>query len=258
MDLSANQYVCPNDYGVERFLDEAVAAGFQQVALTRMALAEMSPAKLRRAIVDRGLSVTTLNSAGYFTWGDPDRRAAQEAENQSLVEAAVELEAGALCVITGGCAEQPDLDTARACIRDCLAELDTIASAAGVRLGLEPIHPKDVATKGCINSIAQACALIASLEATGLIVDLFHSFWDTDLMSVAADPDICALQICNVTAEPKRSADLGDGMLDVSAIVRGFREAGYDGPVEFEIFAADHGQTNVAPILQAAADWANA
>ena len=256
MELSANQYVCPEGYGVERFLDEAAAAGFTRVALTRAALAEMSPARLRRAVDARGQSVTTLNSAGYFTWADPGRRARQAEENRQLIEAAAELDADALCVITGGCAEQPNLATARTMIADGLGELNALAAAEGVRLGLEPIHPKDVPTKGCVNTLAQARALIEPLEATGLIVDLFHSWWDPDLMAVAADPCVCVLQICNVTSEPRRSPTLDRGILNVRALTESLQKAGFAGPVEFEIFAADHGQADIAPILRAANAWA--
>ncbi|MEO1491342.1 MAG: sugar phosphate isomerase/epimerase family protein [Pseudomonadota bacterium] len=258
MDLAANQYICPDGYGVVRFLDEAVAAGFRSVALTRAALAEMSPAELRRAVEARKMSVTTLNSAGYFTWAEPARRRAQDTENRSLIAAAAELGADTLCVITGGSAEQPDVASARSLIAEGLAELDALAVAEGVSLGLEPIHPKDVATKGCVNTIAQARALIAPLQATGLIVDLYHSWWDPDLIAVAAEPCVRVLQICNVTAGLSRSADLTQGILDVGTLVDQITQAGFAGPVEFEIFAADHGQADVAPLLSAAAAWARA
>ncbi|MEM7211493.1 MAG: sugar phosphate isomerase/epimerase family protein [Pseudomonadota bacterium] len=256
--MSANHYVCPEGYGVERFVDEAVAAGFSQVALTRAALAEMTPVRLRQAVDARGLQVTTLNSAGYFTWADPDRRKAQASENRALIDAAVELGAKALCVITGGCAEQADVASARRLIVDGLAVLDRQATSAGVRLGLEPIHPKDVQTKGCVNTIAQARTLIAPLQSTSLIVDLFHSWWDPDLIDVAADPCVCTLQICNVTPQLRRSPDLDFGILDVRALVRNIHRAGYAGPTEFEIFAADHGESDIAPILQRANAWAQA
>lgn len=256
MDLAANQYVCPDGYGVERFLEEAADAGFQRVALSRAALDEMTIPSLRRELQTRGLSVTTLNGAGYFTWADPDRRRAQEGENLALVAAAVELGFEALCVITGGCAEQPDIATARALIADGLAGLDAVAASEGLRLGLEPIHPKDVATKGCVNTIAQARELIAPLSSTGLIVDLFHSCWDSDLINVAADASVSTLQICNVTEEPRRSPSLDKGILNVRRLLEQFRQAGFSGPVEFEIFAADHNQPDIGSILRAAAEWA--
>ena len=255
MELSANQYVCPDGYGVERFLDEANAAGFRSVALTRAALAEMSATELRRAVDARDLAVTTLNSAGYFTWADVARRNAQDEENRRLIAAAAELGAEALCIITGGWAEQPDIAAARGLIAEGLAELDELAANAAVRLGLEPIHPKDAALKGCVNTLAQAKALVAPLQATGLIMDLFHSCWDPDLIGVSADPCVHVLQICNVTDDIRRSPRLDQGVLDVREVVKQIADAGFTGPVEFEIFAADHGLAYVAPILHAVADW---
>ena len=256
MELAANQYVCPDGYGVERFLEEAATAGFRQVALTRAALAEMTPARLRQAVERRDLSVTTLNSAGYFTWENPEQRKAQDTENRTLVAAAAELRAKALCVITGGAAEQPDLSTARHRIAEGLAELDALAAREGVHLGLEPIHPKDVATKGCMNTIAQARAMVAPLACTGLIIDLFHSWWDPDLGSIASDAGVHVLQVCNVTRDIRRSPALDRGMLDVRRAIEDFCGVGFNGPIEFEIFATDHEQSEVAPILEAATAWA--
>lgn len=255
-DFSANHYICPDGYGTLRFLDEAVAAGYRKVAVTRAVLAEVPVSRLKAELTSRDLVVTTLNSAGFFTWADPDRRAAQHEENRKLVDAAAEIGAGALCIITGGAAEQRDIATARRLIADGLEELDAYADRLGVHLGLEPIHPRDAPTKGCVNSIAQAIEMIAPLKATGMILDLFHSWWDADLIHAAGREDIRAVQICNVTVEPRRSPFLDEGMLDVGAIVRDVRAAGYAGPIEFEIFAADHGQSDVLPLLQHARAWA--
>lgn len=255
-ELSANHYICPDAYGVLRFLNEAVEAGYRKVALTRAVIAEMPIARLRTELVARELRVTTLNSAGFFTWAGGKRRSAQREENKRLIEAAAEIDAAALCIITGGCAEQQGIASARALIADGLAELDEFAAKAGVKLGLEPIHPRDAPTKGCINSIAQAIDLIEPMQTTGLILDLFHSWWDPDLMAAAGRSDIRMLQICNVTEEPRRSPFLDDGMLDVAAVVAEMRAAGYDGAVEFEVFAADHGQQEILPLLRQAAHWA--
>ena len=254
--LSANHYICPDGYGCARFLDEAARAGYRSVALTRAALAEMSPTRLRKELDLRDLRVTSLNSAGFFTWRDPERRASQEDENRALVDAAAEIGAGTLCVITGGSLEQQDIASARARIVEGLGVLDACAANCGVRLGLEPIHPRDAPTKGCVNSIAQAREFIRPLTATGLILDLFHSWWDPDLVPTTGLGSTEIVQICNVTPEPRRSPDLANGMLDVRVLVQDMRANGFEGPLEFEIFAADHGQAGVAPILEAAMDWA--
>ena len=261
--FSANQYICPDGYGVGRFLDEAARAGFRSVGLCRAALDEMPATALARAVRARELRVTSLNSAGFFTWADAARRRAQGEINRALVDAAAELGAESLCVITGGMAEQPDIGTARALIADGLAALDAEAGAAKVRLGLEPIHPVGVATKGCVNTIAMARKAIAGLNATGLIVDLFHSWWDPELLPAIADPAsrVRLVQVCNVDltgAAPRRSPWLDRGALDMAQVLRAIREAGYAGPFEVEVFAADHGEPEVAAFLDAAQRWAGA
>lgn len=261
MEFSANQYICPDGYSVERFLDICVAAGYRSVGLTRAALAEMSVARLRRAVQARGLLVTSLNSAGYFTWADPQARQRQRDLNAELIDAAAELEANTLCVITGGMAEQPDIATARALVADGLAELDAQAAANGVWLGLEPIHPVGTPTKGVINAIAQACHLVRPFHATGLILDLSHSWWDPDLITAIADPatHVRLVQICNVmlseTVLPKRSPALNSGALEMATLLKGIRNAGYAAPFEFEVFAVDHGLADPASLLDAAMTW---
>ncbi len=261
MTLSANQYICPEGFNVETFLDTCVRLGYRSVGLTRAALAEMSVGDLTRAVRSHGLEITSLNSAGYFTWRDAGARRQQHDVNLHLLDAAVELEAGTLCVITGGMAEQPDIGTARALVAEGLAELDEQATARGVRLGLEPIHPVGTPTKGVVNSIAQASRLIEPLSATGVILDLSHSWWDPDLLGMmAVQPSpVRLVQICNVLnsehALPRRSQSLDKGALKMPEVLSAIRAAGYAGPFEFEVFAVDHDLDDPAPLLESAMDW---
>lgn len=259
--FAANHYICPEGYGVLSFLDEAAAAGIAAVGISRAALDEMSTAALSRALRDRGLTITSLNSAGFFTWADAGQRRQQEDVNARLIDAAAELDANALCVITGGMGEQPDIATARGLIADGLAALDEKAAASGVRLGLEPIHPVGVLTKGCVNTIADARAMIDGMTATGLIVDLYHSWWDTSLIDAIREEGekIRVVQFCNVlldpVAAPRRSDDPARGALALSSVLKAVSEAGYDGAFEFEIFAIDHDSADIAPLLRRAAAW---
>ena len=261
MTLSANQYICPEGFGVEPFLDASVDAGYQSVGLTRAALAEMPLARLRQAVQTRGLQVTSLNSAGFFTWSDAEARKRQKDLNAELVDAAAELDAGSLCVISGGMAQQSDIATARALVLEGIAELDGLAARNGVWLGIEPIHPLGALTKGVVNSLAQAREIIDDLVASGLILDLSHSWWDPDLWRIIADPEarVRLVQICNVvlsdTALPRRSPALDQGALNAESLLTAIRGFGCTAPFEFEVFAVDHGLTDPSPLLKAAMDW---
>jgi sugar phosphate isomerase/epimerase len=151
--------------------------------------------------------------------------------------------------------------SARALIADGLAALDEAAHSSGISLGLEPIHPVGLLTKGCINTIAQARTLIKPLRTTGLILDLFHSWWGSDLINTfrKVRDKIRLVQVCNVLMEddtpPTRSPEFDRGLLRISKIHGDIRAAGYIGSFEFEIFATDHDRAAIKPLLSEAKAW---
>ncbi len=261
--LAINGYICPEATPFERFLDLARAQGAGAVSVIRRTLEELGVPAVRRAVEARGLAVSSVNSAGFFLYADADPVAAQARANSALIEAAAELEAGALCVITGGISDGgAALEASRARIAERFAPLAQAAARAGVRLALEPIHPADLGAKGCINSIAQALALTAPYSNAGLMLDLYHSWWDADIWALydARPGDIAVLQFCNVIErdpEMKPGRDVPSlGMVDVGAHLRAAEAGGYRGWYEFEIF--DHhlaGRTVEAVLEAAAADY---
>ena len=68
--LSINHYICPAGMTVPAFLDAAVAVGAGAVGLTARAIAEEGAEPLRAMLDDRGLAVSSVNSAGYFASKD--------------------------------------------------------------------------------------------------------------------------------------------------------------------------------------------
>ncbi|MDE0056709.1 MAG: sugar phosphate isomerase/epimerase [Defluviicoccus sp.] len=239
--FSVNHYVCPPEVTVTRFLDAAVAAGAGAVGVSARAVAEVGTDALRAMLDARGLAVSSVNSAGYFA---AKAGAPVDDHDRRMVEAAAILDAGALCVIAGGRGAGRSIAAAQARVRDGLEALADIACQAGVRLGVEPIHPVDLMTKGCVNSIADALALIDGIDGVGLILDVNHSWWDPALPRICRDHrDLVALvQLCNVIEpEPSRPRRefLSRGLVDLAALIAGFEADGYAGFYEFEIFPPD-------------------
>jgi sugar phosphate isomerase/epimerase len=260
--LAVSHYICPDGYPVQRFLDAAVSVGAGAVGLTVRAIDEVGVVALKAMLDERGLAVSSLNSAGYFTFADSGRAAEQDRLNRRLLEAAAALEAGVLCVITGGKeAAQAALETARAGIAEQLAEFAELARTHDVRLGLEPIHPAEIMAKGCVNSIADAVALTAPLPGVDMIVDLYHSWWDPQLQSAFEDhlPRIALVQFCNLRAQgPGQPLDRdtpSSGELDVAGLLRSVAERGYAGWYEFELFAAQLRGRTVDAVLGEVADF---
>jgi sugar phosphate isomerase/epimerase len=240
--LSVNRYLCDGTLPFPAFAAAAARAGLDAVGVTRAALAEMGTNGLSRCLRDNGLAVSSLNSAGYFAApGDP---AAES--NFSLIDAAAEIGADVLCVIAGGTgADRPiALGDARKRVADGFALLHERASAADVTLGLEPIHPSGIATKGCINSIAQALEFIAPFGAARLIVDLAHSWWDPDLVPLfsGSSDRVALLQVCNVRLAdgvPVGRDTLKSGALDPVALLAPLLAGAYAGKTELELFGDD-------------------
>lgn len=241
-ELSINHYLCGEAMSFPDFAAQVADAAIGSVGVTRAAIAEMGLDGLKTCLADHGLSVSSLNSAGYFTHGDPNP---VQYTNEALVDAAAFLEADVLCVITGGLGIPPlPVAEARGRVKDGFAALAERASAAGVVLGLEPIYPADILTKGCINSCSDGLDLIAPHANAKLILDLYHSWWDPDLPTVIRDgpADIALIQLCNLRIENGHvvgRTTLGAGALQLDEILRALTSSEYGGKLELELFDRD-------------------
>jgi sugar phosphate isomerase/epimerase len=262
--LSINHYLVPDGYPLVRFLDEAHSAGAVGVGLTERALSEASLPALKRMLRERALGVTSVNSAGFVLWSDPERAARQAGINAHLIACAAELEADTLVLIGGGLhdmgEERPGLlAEARARVEDAIPAILDEATRAGIRLGIEPMHPLRIFTKAALSTLAQTESLLGRHPGLGLALDLFHSWWDPDLLpAIGRLADRIALvQVCGVTqsrtepALPRRCLP-GEGVVDLPAIRAALTRAGYRGRFEFELFAPDLGGREPAAMMSAA------
>ena len=256
--LSINFYVCPEAVRFPQFAEMAARAGAQAVGLTNRALSEMDVPGIRTVLQGHGLKVSSLNSAGYFLFGDAARAREQEELNTRLIAAAAELQAETLVVITGGLSHGPwSPAAARARVEQGLLHLADRATRANVHLGVEPIHPLGILQKGCINSLADALPLAGKHEQIGLTLDFFHSWWDTRFCSVfdTALQKVRLVQFCNVAA-PDNPAEFvrelpACGLLDIAERLLDIRARGYRGYFEFEMFPEHLRGRSVAEALQA-------
>lgn len=140
-------------------------------------------------------------------------------------------------VITGPAA---DTDSRRRVI-DGLGEIAVAATDAGVRLGLEPVHPSQRDTVSFVNSIADVLSLLdeAGLEGVGIMADTYNLWNESPAALAAIAPQVTGLHVADVPGEPGRTDRVlpGEGGQRSVDLVRALTGAGWDGYLDVEIFS---------------------
>jgi sugar phosphate isomerase/epimerase len=232
-------------------LPEAVAgcaeAGVGWIGLWRDKVAEVGVAAAARLVRDHGLRVSSLCRGGFFTGMGPDGPTPDGvADTRIALDEAAELGTDVLVLVVGGVADR-DLRGSRQRVADALDRLVPAALDRGVRLALEPLHPMQCAERSVLSTLRQALDLAAAYppEAVGVVVDEFHVWWDPaveDTIAAAAGR-IASFQVCDELV-PLPDTLLGrglpgDGPIDHRHLRSCVEAAGYDGPIEVEVFNAD-------------------
>jgi sugar phosphate isomerase/epimerase len=243
--LSLNQATVRNLTAAEA-VELCVRHQIPGIGLWRDAVAELGLAKTAATVRAAGLHVSSLCRGGFFTHADQCARAAAAAGNRAAVIEAAELGADALILVSGGLVPgSRDLALARRMIADGIADLVPFARSAGVRLGIEPLHPMFCADRCAISRLGEAVDLALQFPAdvVGVVIDTYHVWWDSQL---AADVDraagrIVSYQLCDWTLPLPQDillgrGHLGDGFIDFRSITASVLAAGYTGYAEIEIF----------------------
>ena len=236
---------------LEQAVSVARRAGLTHIGLWRDRVAEAGLARAAELVRDAGLTVTSLCRGGFLTAADEPGRRAALADNRAAIVEAATLGTRELIMVVGGLAEaEKDLGAARRRVADRIGELVPYAEEHGVRLVLEPLHPMYVADRAVISTLGQALDLAAPYQTSsvGVVIDTFHVFWDPELERQVAragrEGRIAAYQVCDfnlpIAADALLSRGMmGDGVIDFASITGWVSAAGYDGPVEVEIFNAE-------------------
>ncbi|WP_028803549.1 sugar phosphate isomerase/epimerase family protein [Streptomyces sp. 142MFCol3.1] len=197
---------------------------------------------------DAGLTVTTLCRGGFLTATDPAERARALDDNRAAVDEAATLGTDTLVLVSGGLpAGSKDLHGARERIADALGELGPYAAARGVRLAVEPLHPMYAADRCVVSTLAQALDLAERFpaEQVGVTVDTYHLWWDdtapAQIARAGASGRIHSFQLADWTTPLPEGVltgrgQIGDGAIDMRAWRSYVEKAGYDGPIEVELF----------------------
>ena len=214
--------------------------GFRSISLASTKFDAYGPARAIRLLKASSLNVAHLGSYGRF---GATRRTIRRGMDRirRAIDHLHQLGGDALFVLSGG-REGESWERAAGICRDAYAALLPEATAAGIRLAIEVIHPlrQDLSF---INTLADAREIAG--PRGGYVLDFFHSGWERRLLETIrrdARRRIHAVQMCDYKRVTMRTMDralLGKGILPLRMIFRALERGGYRGWYEAEIISDD-------------------
>ncbi|MFD4129788.1 sugar phosphate isomerase/epimerase family protein [Streptomyces globisporus] len=245
--LSINQETI-KQWSLPELAEGCVKAGIGKVGLWRAPVQAYGVERTARLLADAGLTVTSLCRGGFFTALDPAERARALDDNRAAIDEAAALSTDTLVLVSGGLPPgSRDLTGARERVAEALAVLAPYAAERGVRLAIEPLHPMYASDRCVVSTLAQALDLAERFpaEQVGVVVDTYHLWWDdrapAEIARAGRGGRIHSFQLADwITPLPAGvllgRGQLGDGSVDFRAFRREVESAGFDGPIEVEIF----------------------
>ncbi|MFI7892292.1 sugar phosphate isomerase/epimerase family protein [Streptomyces sp. CACIS-1.16CA] len=245
--LSINQETI-KQWSLPELAEGCVKAGIDKVGLWRAPVQAYGVERTAGLLADAGIGVTSLCRGGFFTALDPAERARALDDNRAAIDEAATLSTDTLVLVSGGLPPgSRDLHGARERVAEALTELAPYAAARGVRLAIEPLHPMYASDRCVVSTLAQALDLAERFpaEQVGVVVDTYHLWWDDrapeQIARAGAGGRIHSFQLADwITPLPAGvllgRGQLGDGSVDFRAFRRDVEAAGFDGPIEVEIF----------------------
>ena len=255
--ISLNTATVRDRWRLPAIVEGCVRHGYGGIAPWRDQLQVSGLEAVARQIRDAGLRVTGLCRGGLLTAPSESARQATIEDNLRAIDEAATLDAECLVMVVGGLpGGSRDLPGAWRQVEDGLGAILGHAAAAGVPIGVEPLHPMFAADRSCLNMLRHALDICARLDPEppaepgkvrpiGVVIDTYHVWFDPDLENQVAragdENRILAYHVSDWRV-PTRDmlldrAMMGDGAIDLRRI-RGFVErAGFDGLIEVEIFS---------------------
>jgi sugar phosphate isomerase/epimerase len=217
--------------------------GFRSISLASSKLEAYGVERAVRLLRASSLRVAHVGSYGWFgTERASVRRGIEQVRR--MIERVHRLDGAALFVLSGG-RDGATWEAAARTFRDAYARLVPEATAAGIHLAIEVIHPlrQDLSF---INTLADAREIArAAGPRGGYVLDFFHSGWERRLLETIrrdAARRIHAVQMSDYKRVTLRTMDralLGKGILPLRAILRALEHGGYRGWYEAEIISDD-------------------
>lgn len=230
----------------ERVIDACAERGYGGIVFWRREIGNRAT-EIGTRVRASGMTVAGLCRTPYLVGSEAPR---DHGELLSSIEMAANLGAKVLTIVTGG--TEPGtkgvIETQKR-LAERVSEAAVFAAAADVSLALEPLNPMFGGNRTSIFTVADALAVIQSVNApnVGLAVDVYHVWWDRTLENslATAKGRVLGYHLCdwleNTSHMLLDRGMMGDGVADLHAIREAIEDsAAYAGLCEVEIFSAEN------------------
>jgi sugar phosphate isomerase/epimerase len=234
-------------WSTEDCIRKYAAAGAGGITFWRYNLDGRAPEAVGRQAREAGLEIVSLCRGGFFPGATALARQQSIDDNLRCIEQAQALGAPLIVLVCGAVPGQP-LEESRKQIADGIAAVLPEAEAAGVKLGIEPLHPMYADDRSAVNTMRQAndiCDTLGSPAMVGIAADVYHIWWDPELEHqikfTAAQQRLFAFHICDwktpTTDLLNDRGLMGEGCIPIRQISDWVDATGFHGHREVEIFS---------------------
>ncbi len=235
------------------------AVGAGGITVWREALEPLGVKESAKILAGSGLKVVSLCRGGFFVGkSESDRQKALD-DNRRAIDEAAGIGAPLVVLVCGAVPGVP-LGEARKQIADGIAAVVGHAAGAGVKLGIEPLHPMYAGDRSAINTLGQANDIVQMLDSAhvGVTIDAYHVWWDDRLEQEIARSGrlgaIFSFHVCDWRT-PTRDLLLdrglmGEGCIPLRQIRAWVEAAGFGGMIEVEIFSTEFWQLDQIELLK--------
>lgn len=241
--------VTTRPWAIEEAAENYAAAGISGITVWTEALEGRNAESMGRMLRNHGLDIVSYVRGGFFADPDGGVRQKKVDETRRIIEEAAALGAP-MVVLVAGASPHQGLEESRKQIREGLENVLPDAEEAGVRLGIEPLHPMYADSRSAINTLAQANDLAESLNSdhVGVVIDVYHLWWDPSLKVEIArcgrHGNLFAYHVCDWKSPTEHflldRGLMGEGVIPLHKIRGWVEEAGFDGYIEVEIFSENY------------------
>ncbi len=231
---------------LEKAVNEYCKKGIGGISVWGNAIQRMGAIKAGEILKSYPIEVVSLVRGGFFAHASEQKRQEALDHNKKLMDDSAALEAPLLVMLCGADPTQ-SLETSRSQIQAGIEEIIPYAKAHNVKLGIEPLHPMYSYKRCAINTLSQANTIVEDIndDTVGVIIDVFHTWWDenlrSEIMRCGKNNHIMGYHLGDWRMPMSDMLNdrplMGEGCIDLPKIGSWIKEAGFTGFDEVEVFS---------------------